>query len=117
MHGHVRLSSQLRSASASSAASPRRGTRSSGACSRTPPARRAGCFTTKTCATDSHHDNVCQGTFSRCHTHPCPASKGQAELVVDAHGSVFLVLVSGGQRLACTLVTQPGPDRGTYACM
>jgi len=74
-------------------------------------------FTTKTCATDSHHDNVCQGTFSRCHTDPCPASKGQAELIVDAHGSVFLVLVSGGQRLACTLVTQPGSDRGTYACM
>ena len=41
----------------------------------------------------------------------------QAELIVDAHGSVFLVLVSEGQRLACTLVTQPGPDRGTYACM
>ena len=74
-------------------------------------------FTVKTCETDSHHDNVCQGKFSRCHTDPCPASKGQAELIVDAHGSVFLVLVSGEQRLACTLVTQPGPDRGTYACM
>jgi hypothetical protein len=30
---------------------------------------------------------------------------------------VFLVLVTEGQRLACTLVTQPGSDRGTYACM
>ena len=34
----------------------------------------------------------------------------QAELIIDADGSVFLVLVSQGQRLACTLVTQPGDD-------
>ena len=74
-------------------------------------------FIVRTCETDSHHDNVCQGTFSRCHADPCPASKGQAELIVDADGSVLLVLVSSGQRLTCTLVTQPGPDRGTYACM
>ena len=33
----------------------------------------------------------------------------QAELIIDADGSVFLVLVSQRQRLACTLVTQPGP--------
>jgi hypothetical protein len=74
-------------------------------------------FTVESCATDSHHDSVCQGRFSRCRTDPCPASKGQAELMVDADGTVFLVLVSAGERLACTLVTQPGPDRGTYACM
>ena len=74
-------------------------------------------FTVTSCATDSHGNNVCQGRFSRCRTDPCPSSRGQAELIVDADGSVFLVLVSKGQRLACTLVTQPGPERGTYACM
>ena len=74
-------------------------------------------FTVKSCATDSHRNNVCQGPFSRCRTDPCPAPRGQAELILDADGSVFLVLVSEGQRLACTLVTKPGPERGTYACM
>ena len=74
-------------------------------------------FTVTSCATDSHGNDVCQGRFSRCRTDPCPSSRGQAELIVDADGSVFLVLVSEGQRLACTLVTRPGPERGTYACM
>jgi hypothetical protein len=74
-------------------------------------------FTVTDCVTDSHQNSVCQGRFSRCRTDPCPASRGQTELILGADGSVFLVLVSEGQRLACALVTQPGPDRGTYACM
>jgi hypothetical protein len=68
------------------------------------------------CTTDSRGNDVCQGRFSRCHTDPCPATKGHAELVFGADGSVSLVLVAEGQRLACSLVTKPGPERGTYLC-
>src|SRR5262245_19064567 len=74
-------------------------------------------FTVTSCTTDSHGNSLCQGRFSRCRTDPCPATKGQTELVFGADGSVALVLVTEGQRLACELVTAPGPERGTYLCM
>ena len=74
-------------------------------------------FTVTSCATDAQGNTQCQGRFSRCRADPCPATKGQTELVFGADGSVSLMLVTEGQRLACELVTAPGPERGTYVCM
>ena len=74
-------------------------------------------FTVTNRTTDSPGNSSCQGRFSRCRTDPRPATKGQTELFFGADGSVALVLVTEGQRLACELVTAPGPERGTYVCM
>ncbi len=73
-------------------------------------------FTVRSCSTDSEGTSQCQGRFSRCRTDPCPATRGQTDLVFGADGSVSLALVSEGQRLACELVSDPGPERGTYIC-
>jgi hypothetical protein len=37
-------------------------------------------------------------------------------ITFTADGSISIMLEANGGRLACTLATAPGSDRGTYVC-